>query len=467
MIVGKKSNTRVLVVDDASRGRSMLERRLGEQGYVVEAASSSVDALERIADRSPDAVIVNLEAPNLDGVQLIKQIRERDDALPLLAVVSPRAHHSAAADAIRAGAEEYVATPVDFAALALLIERVRERRAVRVENENLHRQLDERAEQGMEGLIGASPPMQRVYRMARQVAKSRATVLVTGESGTGKGELARAIHALGPRADKPFVSYRCAAKEESRLESELFGHDAGILPDASRVQVGCFERADGGTLFLREVGELPMPVQAKLLRVIRERTIRRRGAREPMAVDIRLVASTSGDLSVEVRKRRFRADLYYSLSVVQIEMPPLRNRGGDVLVLAHHFLRRLIRESHEPLEGFTDAARAKIMSHPWPGNVRALASAVEFAASVCDGPLIDAGDLPFDPVSEVLGTIRIPGSTLAELERHAILKTLEATGGSTAKAAELLDISVRTIQYRLHQYHVRAKDVRSGRERAR
>jgi two-component system response regulator HydG len=291
-----------------------------------------------------------------------------------------------------------------------------------------------------------------VYRTARQVAGARATVLITGESGTGKGELARAIHAVGPRAKKPFVSLHCAALAETLLESELFGHEKGSFTGADKRRVGRFEQANGGTLFLDEIGEVPMSTQIKLLRVLQERTFERVGGNESVHVDVRLIAATNRDLAADVRDGRFREDLFYRLNVVKIEMPPLRMRGGDILVLANHFLRKFAEENHARIEGFTDAARTKLLAHRWPGNVRALENAIERAVVLCEKNTIDGSDLPFETATDTLGPLRIPGATMAELERHAILTTLDAVDGSTAKAAEILDISVRTIQYRLSEY---------------
>jgi two-component system response regulator HydG len=253
------------------------------------------------------------------------------------------------------------------------------------------------------------------------------------------------------------VSLHCAALAETLLESELFGHERGSFTGADKRRVGRFEQANGGTLFLDEVGEIPMLTQVKLLHVLQERTFERVGGNEPISVDVRLIAATNRDLAADVRDGRFREDLYYRLNVVHIDMPPLRVRGGDVVVLANHFLRKFALENHKRVEGFTDPARTKIISYRWPGNVRALENAIERAVVLCEGPLIDEGDLPFETVADSLGPIRIPGSTMAELERHAILKTLEALDGSTTKTAEMLDISIRTIQYRLHEFGVNAK----------
>jgi two-component system response regulator HydG len=322
---------------------------------------------------------------------------------------------------------------------------------VKLEAESLRRQLDAKSTDGLEGLLGTSSPMRRVYGVAKRVAPSRATVLITGESGTGKGELARAIHALSPRADKPFVSVHCASLAESLLESELFGHEKGAFTGADRRRQGRFEQAHEGTLFLDEVGEISPQTQVKLLKVLQERTFERVGGNEPIHTDVRVIAATNRDIIEEVRAGRFREDLYYRLNVVHVEMPPLRLRGGDVLLLADHFLRKFALENHKRIDGFTEKAKTKLMGYRWPGNVRALENAIERAVVLTEGPMIDDDDLPFEAAPDATG-LRIPGSTMADIEKHAILKTLEAVGGSTSRAAEILDISVRTIQYRLHEY---------------
>jgi two-component system, NtrC family, response regulator HydG len=294
--------------------------------------------------------------------------------------------------------------------------------------------------------------MQKVYRLARQVASARATVLITGETGTGKGELARAIHALSPRATKPFTSLDCAAITETLLESELFGHEKGAFTGADKRRIGKFEQASGGTLFLDEIGEIPPHGQLRLLRVLQERVIERVGGTETIAVDVRVIAATNRDLAAAIADGSFREDLYYRLNVVHIEMPPLRTRGGDILILAGVFLRRFAADNAKPIEEFSPDARTQLLANRWSGNVRELENAIERAVVLCEGTQIERSDLPIDDQAVLDGHVPVPGATLAEIERWAILATLEATGGSTVKAAAMLDISVRTIQYRLHEY---------------
>jgi two-component system, NtrC family, response regulator HydG len=448
---------RVLVVDDDAGARSAMRGLLESEGYAVVVAEDGEAGLRAFGEHPVDIVVTDLQMPNMNGMELLTRLRELDRDLPIIVATSVHELNAAIA-AMRAGAEDYLNKPVDFDALSLVIERALQRREQKLETENLRRQVRERDADGLQGLIGASQPMQKVYRVAKQVAASRATVLITGESGTGKGELARAVHTLGPRASKPFVALHCAALAETLLESELFGHEKGSFTGADKKRIGRFEQAHGGTLFLDEVGEVPLGTQVKLLRVLQERTLERVGGNETVTVDVRVVAATNRNLAEDVRAGRFREDLYYRLNVVHIDMPPLRVRGGDILALANHFLRKFSEENHRRIAGFTEKARAKLMGSRWPGNVRALENAIERAVVLCAGEQVTDEDLPFEASPDTLGTLRIPGSTMAEIERYAILKTLEATEGSTTKAADLLDIGVRTIQYRLHEYGLTKKN---------
>ena len=442
---------RVLVVDDEASARNGLQKLLAQEGYDAIAAEDGPSALEVVAEKAPDVIVTDLKMPGMDGMELLAKLKEQNPQIPVL-VATAFGDVTTAVKAMRAGAEDYVTKPIDFDALLVIIERAMERHELRAETENLRRHVREKGGEGLQGLIGTSAAMQKVYRTARQVAPSRATVLITGESGTGKGELARAIHDLSPRKAAPFVQLHCAALAETLLESELFGHERGAFTGADKRRAGRFEQANGGTLFLDEIGDIPPLTQVKLLRVLQERTFERVGGNEPIKVDVRLIAATNRDLAADVREGRFREDLYYRLNVVHVEMPPLRLRGSDVVLLADHFLQRFARENHKRMDGFTDAARSKIIAHRWPGNVRELENAIERAVVLTEGARIDADDLPFDATPAVHGTVRIPGATMAEIERFAILSTLEATNGSTTRAAEILDISVRTIQYRMHEY---------------
>ncbi len=454
----KKNASKILVVDDEPAMRNGLATMLGRHGLEVRTADGGEEALELFAEAPADLVVTDRRMPGMDGVELTRRLHELEPALPVIVVTADDDVPTALA-AVRAGASDYLLKPVDIDALLVSIDQALAHRDLRMEAESLRRQIRTRDEVGLDGLVGSSTSMQQIYRTIRQVAPSRATVLVTGESGTGKGEVARAIHAASPRAKKPFVMLQCAALAESLLESELFGHERGAFTGADKMRIGRFEQANGGTLFLDEVGEIPLALQVKLLRVLQERAFERVGGNETIRVDVRLVAATNRDLVADVKSGRFREDLYYRLRVIQVDMPPLRERGADVMALAHHFLTRFAEENHKRIVGFTDAARTRLLSHRWPGNVRELENAMERAAVLAAGERIDASDLPNEMVdtSPQVG-IAIPGSTMAEIERHAILRTLEANDWSTSKAAAALDISVRTIQYRLADYGVKSRD---------
>lgn len=453
------SKAKILVVDDEASARSGLSKLLEQEGYSVVTAADGLLALESITENPPALIVTDLKMPNLDGMGLLAKLREQNLEIPAI-VTTAFGEVSVAVQAMRAGAEDYLTKPIDFDALLLSVERTLQRREVAAEAENLRRQLRARDQVGLEGLLGTSPVMQRVYAMTKQVAPSKATVLITGESGTGKGELARAVHALSPRSKAPFVTLHCAALAESLLESELFGHEKGAFTGADKRRIGRFEQADGGTLFLDEIGEIPAATQVKLLRVLQDKTFERVGGNEPIKSDVRLVAATNKDLATEVRERRFREDLYYRLNVVHIDMPALRLRGPDVIMLADHFLRKFARENHRQIEGLSQAARAKLIAHRWPGNVRELENAMERAVVFTAGDTVEPDALPFDAMPETSDGVRIPGASMAEIEKYAILATMEAAQGSTTRAAEILDISVRTIQYRLHEYGVVVPRVR-------
>ena len=308
-------------------------------------------------------------------------------------------------------------------------------------------------------LLGRSVAMRKVFELVERVAPTPTTVLLTGESGTGKEVAARALHELSPRRDGPFVVVDCGALPPTLIESELYGHERGAFTGAQARRIGRFEQADGGTLFLDEVSELSLSLQVKLLRFLQERELERVGGNETVKVDVRVVAATNEDLGALVKSGRFREDLYYRLNVVRLEVPPLRARPSDVLELASHFLVELAAENEVEVSGFTEAAKQALLAHPWPGNVRALRNAIETAVVLCEGERVDVGDLPLEPAGEgdALQAM-VPGVTLEELERWAILRTLRAMG-SVQAAADALGISKRTIQYRLQSWGLTAKEL--------
>jgi DNA-binding NtrC family response regulator len=445
------AKARILVVDDEANARSALAEILKEEGYSVETAGDGFKAGAKLDEFEPDLVLSDLKMPGMDGVELLRKVKERDPELPVVLMTAFGAVETAVS-AMREGASDYLVKPLNTDELMVVLERALERAHLRRETVELRGRLEERY--SFHNIVGSSPEIQRVFKAVTQVAPSRATVLVTGESGTGKELIAAAIHQRSPRAGKPFVRLHCAALAESLLESELFGHERGAYTGADRRREGRFEQADGGTLFLDEIGEISGATQVKLLRVLQEREFERVGGNQPVRVDVRVVAATNRDLKAMVAAGTFREDLYYRLNVINLTLPALRERPSDVPALAAHFLKRFAEENGKPILTISDAVLAQLASYPWPGNVRELENVIERAVVLADGAALEPQHLPPEiaVAARRNGMPVIPGATMDELERYAIMKTLESVGGATGRAAEVLGISVRKIQYKLQDY---------------
>ncbi len=446
------SKGRILVVDDEASARGALAEILSDEGYTVRVAPDGFKALAVAGELAPHVVLTDVKMPGLDGVGLLKELRERH---PETAVILMTAFGAveAAVRAMREGAADYLTKPLNSDELLVVVERCLEQAKLLEETGRLRKQLSERY--SFDNIVGRSPEMQQLFKTVSQVAPTKATVLITGESGTGKELVAAALHHNSERAEKPFIKLHCAALADNLLESELFGHERGAFTGADRRRIGRFEQAHGGTLFLDEIGEISPATQVKLLRVLQNQEFERVGGNQPVQVDVRLVAATNRDLKAQVKAGTFREDLYYRLNVINLHLPPLRERIGDAPTLAIHFLEKYNAENHKSIRGFDDEAMAIVRRHSWPGNVRELENVVERAVVLCSGTQIGARDLPQELRSlgpSQQGRPTIPGATMGEIERHAILETLAHVGGSTAAAAEMLGISVRTIQYRLREY---------------
>jgi DNA-binding NtrC family response regulator len=442
---------RILVVDDEANARNALAEILKEEGYAVETAADGFKALARAHEFGPDLVLTDLKMPGMDGVELLRKLREVDSEYAVVLMTAFGAVETAVL-AMRDGAADYLTKPLNTEELLLVVERANERRRLRREAEQLRSQLSERYR--FENIIGTSPEMQQVFKSVAQVAPSRATVLLTGESGTGKELVAAAIHHRSPRASGSFVRLHCAALAETLLESELFGHERGSYTGADRRREGRFEQADAGTLFLDEIGDIPASTQVKLLRVLQEREFERVGGNQTLRVDVRVIAATNRDLKRMVDEGRFREDLYYRLNVINVHLPPLRKRTSDIAALAMHFLRRYADENGKSVTRVGDEALGQLAGYGWPGNVRELENVIERAVVLAEGDTIEARHLPPELATATQGggIPVIPGASMAEIEKYAILRTLEAQGGSTSRAAEVLGISVRKIQYKLQEY---------------
>jgi DNA-binding NtrC family response regulator len=448
---------RVLVVDDEADARAALGELLRADGYLVETAADGFKALGKVQEFAPDLVLTDLRMPGMNGVELLKKLRTDSPDVVVLVMTAFGAVENAVS-ALREGAAGYFMKPLNVTELSFGIGREMDRLRLQREAGHLRARLAERY--SFEHILGSAPAMQAVFKTVVQVAGSRATILVTGESGTGKELIAAAIHERSPRAEGPFVKLHCGALAESLLESELFGHERGAFTGAVGRREGRFVQADRGTLFLDEIGDISPAMQVKLLRFLQEHELERVGGNETIKVDVRVIAATNRDLRAEVAVGRFREDLFYRLNVINIETPALRHRRSDIGVLASHFLRQFNAENGKSIEGFADEAMARLSAYDWPGNVRELENVVERAVVLASGPRITSAELPANlrpPLADGSAVI-IPGSTMAEIERHAILTTLEATGGSTSKAAAILGMSVRAVQYRMQKYGSAPKD---------
>jgi DNA-binding NtrC family response regulator len=453
---------RVLVVDDEPGVRESLRMVLSGTCDVV-LAGSVEEGLARLRAEPPDLVLLDLVMPGHSGFELLAELAAAPQAPPVVVLTGTHTV-STAVEAMKQGAADYVTKPFEVEALRIKVRQLLERRELEREVVRLRAQVGR--EERLGGLLGASEPMQEVFRTLRRVAQSKATVLIRGESGTGKELAARAIHDLGPRSAGPFVAVNCAGIPETLIESELFGHERGAFTDARDRRIGKFEAASGGTLFLDEVGELAPGVQAKLLRALQERHIERLGSNQTIDVDVRVLAATNRDLEREVAAGRFRADLFYRINVVPLELPPLRERREDIRRLAQHFLEQARAEAGRGPERLSRAAIAALERFPWPGNVRELHNAIEHAVALAEGPVLEQGDLP-RPIAESgraeelreavrSGQLGFEAAT-AQFEREILQEALDRNQGNQTRAAAQLGITRRALKLRMDRLGLKSE----------
>ena len=459
---GAVSARRVLVVDDEQLIRWSLVQRLKEDGHEIVEAATAAEALER-ADQGIDLVLLDYKLPDEDGLTVLKKIRDID---PDTLVIMLTGHRSVetVVEAMKGGAFDYATKPFDLDDMALRVSRALEttrlRRELRTLRDSLARPY------GVASIIGESEPMHRVKQLVRKVASSPAsTVIVTGESGTGKDLVAKVIHYLSSRAARPFLNITCSALPEHLLESELFGHERGAFTDARQQKRGLLEQADDGTVFLDEIGEMTPALQAKLLRVLEEKAFRRVGGSGDIRVDVRVIAATNRDLEQDVRAGRFREDLFYRLNVLRVDMPPLRVREGDIALLAQHFVEAFSREFKRPVRGVSQGAEAALRAYGWPGNVRELRNLVERAVLLCETDLLQEPD--FDSLHTARhrpslgkGSFDLPaeGVNLEAVERSLVEQALERSHGNQTRAATLLGLHRDQIRYRIEKFGLKKVD---------
>ncbi len=439
----------VLVVDDEPELCRALCKLLTRNGYRVLTAGNGEEGLDTLRKECVDLVLTDLQMPRMGGMDLLKAGQVVSPGTEFV-IITGHGTIETAVDAMRAGAYDFIEKPFSTATTLKVVDKALEKQRLLAENRNLRERLEEIKQ--VHDIIGASEPMRRALDTARQVAPSTATILLTGESGTGKEVFASAIHSWSERGDLPMIRVSCAALPETLLEAELFGYERGAFTGAVGQRQGRFEAADKGTLFLDEVGEMSPTTQVKLLRVLQENVFERLGGNRPISTDVRIIAATNSELEAMVREGRFREDLYYRLNVINIELPTLRSRGEDVLLLASHFLQNFNRKNGKSISGFTPEAAAALQGYSWPGNVRELENAVERAVVLSKEDLIDTSLLPTSVLNGPQRYSKLDigvGVTLREAEMALIQATLDSVGGDKETAARILGIAARTIYRKL------------------
>ena len=457
------SREKVLIVEDEENERTGLAELISSWGYVAETARDGQEGHEKVSFWSPSIVITDLKMPRLGGLELLEKIAAESQTIAVI-VVTAQGTIDSAVQAMRMGAYDYVTKPIDTSRLRTILQNASALLGARVELEVTRRKLRDAGSLG--SLVGPSKKMQEIFRLVEMVAPSTASVLITGASGTGKELVARTIHELSPRRSKPFVAINCAAIPETLMESEIFGHEKGAFTGAMERRTGCFELAEGGTLLLDEIGEMPIGTQAKLLRVLEDRKLRRLGSKVETTVDVRVLAATNKVPEEAVARGELRNDLYYRLNVFNIHMPPLRDHREDVPDLVHSLLAEMSAKHSRRVATVSEAVLNAFRNHTWPGNVRELRNTLERAVIVCEGPVIETKHLPpgfgHAPIrlsADDADSIRVGvGTTVGEAERLLILKTLESTNNNKTRAAEVLGISLKTLHNKLKEYGSSATD---------
>jgi len=441
----------VLVVDDEKNIRAGLGKAIELDGHNVLLAEDGQEALDLLEEEEVDLIIADLKMPRVSGEELLRRVVESYPTLPVI-ILTGHGTIETAVQAMRDGAYDFLTKPVNLDRLSLLVKRALSTRELALQHRALQEELDQKRQ--FANIIGTSVEMNRIFDVVRQVAPTRASVLITGESGVGKELIADAIHQLSNRREKPFVKVHCAALSESLLESELFGHEKGAFTGAVARKRGRFELAHLGSIFLDEIGEINQSVQIKILRVLQEKTFERVGGEQTLEVDVRIISATNKDLKTEIERGTFREDLYYRLNVVNIHIPPLRDRKEDIPLLVSAFIKEFATENDKPVEGIDPKARALLYNYSWPGNVRELRNSIESAVVMAKGSIITPDDLPPSVAADSESNyVRIQlGASMAEAERELIRANLAANNGNKSRTAEALGIGRKTLHRKLAEY---------------
>lgn len=447
----------ILVIDDEKNIREGLQIALEDEGYDVIIAANGTEGLDRALHEEVDLIITDLRMPGVSGKEILKAVISKTPGVPVI-VLTGHGTIETAVDAMRLGAYDFLTKPLDLERLSLLVKRALKGRELVLK----HRQLEQELTKTKlsKDIVVKSPVMENLMNVVKKVAPSRASVLITGESGVGKEVIADAIHSLSDRADKPIIKVHCAALSETLLESELFGHEKGAFTGAIATKHGRFELADGGTIFLDEIGEIDQNLQIKLLRVIQEKKFERVGGEKTLSVDVRVIAATNKDLKAEVEKGNFREDLFYRLNVVHLEVPPLRERKEDMPLLAYSFIKEFAKENGKPEMHVDQKARAAMYSYSWPGNIRELKNCIESAVVMSSGDTITYADLPeYITNSSTDNQIKLPfGIQLADAEKEIIIQTLNHYNGNKTQTAQVLGIDRKTLHRKLTDYNYKVSD---------
>lgn len=443
----------VLIVDDEKNIRQGLGKALEMDGYHTFLAEDGLHALEIVQQEEVDLIIADLRMPRLSGEELLRRVVDTWPTIPVI-ILTGHGTIETAVQAMRDGAYDFLTKPVNLDRLSLLVKRALTNRELVLQHRAMQEELEKRRQ--FTNIIGKSSEMHRIFDVLRQVAPTKASVLITGESGVGKELIADALHALSGRKEKPFVKVHCAALSESLLESELFGHEKGAFTGAVARKRGRFELSHMGSIFLDEIGEINQSIQIKILRVLQEKRFERVGGEETLEVDVRIISATNKDLKEEIEGGRFREDLYYRLHVVNIHVPPLRERKEDIPLLVAAFIKEFAAENGKPVEGIDARARAAMYNYSWPGNVRELRNCVESAVVLCKGTVITPDDLPPTVVADAESdSVKISlGVTLAEAEQEIIRNTLHHCNGNKSRTAEILGIGRKTLHRKIAEYHI-------------